>query len=78
MRKLPTLETRRLVLRPFLLSDAATVQRPGTPDRTSTAWPITRALSIPHPYVDCAWPASQMGYWILATPRGGAPLSRSA
>jgi|SRR5450759_1791887 len=27
MRKLPTLETRRLVLRPFLLSDAATVQR---------------------------------------------------
>lgn len=27
MRKLPTLETRRRVLRPFLLSDAATVQR---------------------------------------------------
>jgi len=47
MRELPTLQTERLVLRPFNLSDAPEVQRlAGSRDIASTT------LNIPHPYRD--------------------------
>jgi ribosomal-protein-alanine N-acetyltransferase len=43
----PTLQTARLILRPFQLSDAADVQRlAGAPEVASTT------LNIPHPYKD--------------------------
>jgi RimJ/RimL family protein N-acetyltransferase len=43
----PTVETTRLILRPFRLSDAADVQRlAGAPEVASTT------LNIPHPYKD--------------------------
>lgn len=44
---LPTLRSRRLVLRPFILADAPEVQRlAGSPEVSSTT------LNIPHPYDD--------------------------
>jgi ribosomal-protein-alanine N-acetyltransferase len=47
MTQLPTIETERLVLRPFTLADAPAVQRlAGERDIASTT------LSIPHPYPD--------------------------
>ena len=61
MRQLPTLKTGRLVLRPFLLSDAATVQR------LAGDWAVAdTTLSIPHPYVDGMaeqWIATHEGAW---------------
>lgn len=61
MRKLPTLTTDRLTLRPFLLSDAADVQRlAGSREVADTT------LSIPHPYADGmaeAWIAAHEGAW---------------
>ncbi|MEK7239824.1 MAG: GNAT family N-acetyltransferase [Gemmatimonadota bacterium] len=61
MRQLPTLKTGRLVLRPFLLSDAATVLRLAG-DRAVA----DTTLSIPHPYVDGMaeqWIATHEGAW---------------
>lgn len=61
MRQLPTLKTDRLVLRPFLLSDAATVQRLAG-DRAVA----DTTLSIPHPYADGMaeqWIATHEGAW---------------
>jgi RimJ/RimL family protein N-acetyltransferase len=61
MRQLPTLRTDRLVLRPFLLSDAATVQRLAG-DRAVA----DTTLSIPHPYADGMaeqWIATHEGAW---------------
>ncbi|MBN1435550.1 MAG: GNAT family N-acetyltransferase [Sedimentisphaerales bacterium] len=47
MNQLPTIETDRLILRPFTLADAPDVQRiAGNPDIASTT------MSIPHPYED--------------------------
>jgi RimJ/RimL family protein N-acetyltransferase len=61
MRKLPTLGTERLTLRPFLLSDAATVQQlAGNRDVADTT------LSVPHPYLDGmaeTWIAAHEGAW---------------
>lgn len=61
MRKLPTLATARLVLRPFQLSDATSVQRlAGAREVADTT------LSIPHPYPDGAavsWIATHEGAW---------------
>lgn len=43
----PPLETQRLILRPFVLEDAAEVQR------LAGAWEVARTtLNIPHPYQD--------------------------
>jgi len=61
MRKLPTLPTERLSLRPFLLSDATTVQRLAG-DRAVA----DTTLTVPHPYADGmaeAWIATQEGAW---------------
>ncbi len=61
MRTLPTLATERLVLRPFLLSDAAIVQQlAGNRDVADTT------LSVPHPYADGmaeSWIAAHQGAW---------------
>lgn len=58
---LPTLTTRRLVLRPFILEDAATVQR------LAGAYEIAATtLNIPHPYEDGmaeAWIVSHGPAW---------------
>jgi RimJ/RimL family protein N-acetyltransferase len=61
MRKLPTLNSNRLVLRPFLLSDAATVQRLAGARAVADT-----TLTIPHPYADGlaeTWIASHEGAW---------------
>lgn len=61
MRQLPTLESDRLILRPFLLSDAATVQRLAG-DRAVA----DTTLTVPHPYADGmaeTWIASHEGAW---------------
>ena len=61
MRTLPTIHAERLVLRPFLLSDAAIVQHlAGNRDVADTT------LSIPHPYADGmaeSWIATHQGAW---------------
>jgi ribosomal-protein-alanine N-acetyltransferase len=61
VRKLPTLQSDRLVLRPFLLSDATAVQRlAGNREVADTT------LTIPHPYADGmaeTWIASHEGAW---------------
>jgi len=61
MRRLPTLTTERLVLRPFSPSDADAVQRlAGEPEVADTT------LSIPHPYLDGmakAWIATHETAW---------------
>jgi RimJ/RimL family protein N-acetyltransferase len=62
MTRQPTLETQRLVLRPFVLADAEEVQRQaGDREIASTT------LNIPHPYEDGLAEA-----WILGHPRGFA------
>ena len=57
----PTLRTERLILRPFCLEDAATVQRlAGTREVAETT------LTIPHPYLDGmaeTWIATQPDAW---------------
>lgn len=61
MRKLPTLNSDRLILRPFLLSDAATVQRLAGARAVADT-----TLTIPHPYADGlaeTWIASHEGAW---------------
>ncbi len=61
MRKLPTLATARLSLRPFLLSDAATVQRLAGERAVADT-----TLTIPHPYADGmaeSWIATHEGAW---------------
>lgn len=61
MRQLPTLKTGRLVLRPFLLSDAATVRHLAG-DRAVA----DTTLSIPHPYLEGMaeqWIATHEGAW---------------
>lgn len=58
----PTLETRRLRLRPFVLADAAAVQR------LAGAWEVAETtLLIPHPYPDGAaeqWIATHPSSWL--------------
>lgn len=61
MRKLPTLTSERLVLRPFLLSDAKTVQRLAGERAVADT-----TLSVPHPYADGMaeeWIGSHEGAW---------------
>lgn len=61
MRKLPTLSTDRLVLRPFLLSDATAVQRLAGDRQVADT-----TLSIPHPYADGMaeqWIGTHEGAW---------------
>lgn len=61
----PTLETRRLRLRPFGLADAAAVQR------LAGAWEVAETtLLIPHPYPDGAaeaWIATHAPSWEAGT-----------
>ena len=61
MRKLPSLRTERLLLRPFLLSDAVHVLRlAGEREVADTT------LHIPHPYLDGmaeSWIATHEGAW---------------
>ena len=58
---LPTLKNQRLVLRPFTLADAPTVQKLGS------AYDVaSKTLSIPHPYPDGmaeAWIATHEPDW---------------